>query len=462
MTIEKAVDELIKAKEISTLEDFISKVRTKTGTVLNDSRLVLEINKNLLKTGDIAISLQNNNDLILRENLAKNAKVTIQITDEEQQMRKLFIGHRLMPFINPIFFNSLDLDFRDKNGKKLTLQKQKIDMKQALKYVRFLDWYLLLPDYGKDENVYLWVNLSYLDISPFSSKYRYFEVSFLDYSRRKFVIEPIDDSDYLKRHFTNKRKDQLLIESVINLVEYDTNFYSVDETLLSAYFHFAKENISDPGSPFAAIYNDNKQLQVYTSESITYFNTDNKQININKEIERNIVPGKAKDIDGIFRELGLSFSSNFVYLLFIYFIIEDKEIDEDYIFEDILDIADRIANVQQTRNFEKAYNKLQEKAIKDVAEFDKSETSIEYLRLIVDLEEEIIFFIRNLDEAFHLSYEEKMKIIMPLIELDRIVHDLINRFAAEKFADQDDLTVLTDLYDSILDTIETLQYENDI
>ncbi|MCK4311791.1 MAG: hypothetical protein KAW88_03540, partial [Candidatus Cloacimonetes bacterium] len=93
MTIKQAVRELQKSGTITKFEDFRDKVRAKTETVINEVRLTNEIVKVFDRDGEIVMSPLNKSDLIYRSRLVENAKVMVRITEEEKQIRKLYIGH---------------------------------------------------------------------------------------------------------------------------------------------------------------------------------------------------------------------------------------------------------------------------------------------------------------------------------------------------------------------------------
>ena len=114
--IRQAVNELINNADITNFKYFQKEVRNISGTVIPEKKLRNEIQKCLFETEEVIISPIDNELLIYRSKLAENAKITIKITDEEKKLGKIYIGHRLMPFLNPLLVNSSKLIFEDKNG----------------------------------------------------------------------------------------------------------------------------------------------------------------------------------------------------------------------------------------------------------------------------------------------------------------------------------------------------------
>ena len=452
MTIKQAVQELQKTAAITNFDEFLENVRTKTGTVLTTSRLSNEIMKEIEKVEEIVVSTLNQTDLLYRSKIAANAKVMVQITEEERQNHKLYIGHRLMPFLNPNVFNSLNLQFEDEHGTQMQLTQDKVTFEVAMKYVMFMNSYLL-NDHFHDE----FVTLNCLNISNFHSKIKIFEITFLDYANQKFKIQPLSEPEYLQRYFLNQKKDADLWNGVKKIVNKDAQFHSVDHTLLSAYYHFAFENINAPGSPFSLVCNNQRDCEVQTSHIGSFFTSEEKSKHLLEASVKDLEYGKAKDMKGILCEMGISFNKDFIYLLMIADLIEDMDIDDDYILDDILEIDYRLQNEQQRINLEKAYNNLIKKAISDYKKFDLSKISVEYMDHLIEIEEEIIFLIRDFDQKEDMTYEQKMKILMPFMEVDGLISFLISNFVKYKTVDPQESKNLTKIRKQTLDLVDQIR-----
>ncbi|MDO9578476.1 MAG: hypothetical protein Q7J16_11375 [Candidatus Cloacimonadales bacterium] len=452
MSIKQAVLELQKIAAITTFDEFLENVRTKTGTVLTTSRLSNEISKEIEKEDEIVVSVLNQTELLYRSKLAENAKIIVKITEEERQNHKLYIGHRLMPFLNPNVFNSLNLQFEDEQGTHLQLTQDKVTFEVAMQYVMFMNSYLL-NDHFHDEIV----TLNCLNISNFHPKIKIFEITFLDYANQKFKIQPLSEPEYLQRYFLNRKKDADLWNGVKKIVNKDAQFHSVDHTLLCAYYHFAFENITAPGSPFSLVYNNQRDCEVQTSHNGSFFMSEEKSKHLLEASLKNREFGKAKDMEGILHEMGISFNSDFLYLLMIADLIDDEEIDDDYILDEILEVDYRMQNAQQRQNLEKAYNKLRNKAMANFNQFDLSKMSVNYLERLIEVEEEIIFLIRDFDQKEEMPYEKKMNVLMPLLDADRLISFMISNFVKYKTVDPQEYKNFNKLKSQILALIGQLR-----
>ncbi len=457
MTINQAVRELQKSGTITKFEKFRDNVRAKTGTVVNDLRLTNEIVKSFNRDGEIILSPLNKSDLIYRSRLVENAKVMVRITPEERQMRKLYVGHRLMPFLNPNHFNSPKLHFEDEYGKPVQIVEDKLQYDDAMKYLMFYNVDLFQEFFQKDS-----LKLQCLNISVFHPNINYFEITFLNYSSLKFLIKPIPDHEYLKRHFQNRKKDKDLWNGVKKLVNQDEHLYSIDHILLSAYNYFARDNISEPGSPFSHIYNNQKDCTVHSNLYKTFFTSDEKNKKFHDAAFKDLEFGKAKDMEGILREMGLSVTTDFIYLLMIWDLIDIDKIDDEYILEDIIEVSERLTNDQQHKNLEKAYNKLRKKAFDDFLKFDQSTILLAYLENLIDAKKNLLFLIRDVDDLLEIPYENKMKILMPFLELDHMLDSLIFLFARDKKVDTQLQKNMNELIPKLNLMLEKFRRDHDI
>lgn len=452
MPIRKAVENLALKAEITDFKEFRKVVRDKTGTVVNDKRLTNEIIKAFSKEQEIIQSAWNPNELIYRAQIAKNARINIKIAEEERKARKLYIGHRLMPFLKPKLFNSKKLIFSNKNHDLISLKSDVISSDNAIKYFLFLD-VSLFDQYFVDEQNF---TLNYLDISQFSNDFTDFQVTILDYFKHKFKIEPLTKDYFVRNHFLIEKNDSDLLEGLNKIVNKNSEFVSIDNTLLSAYYHFGQKIISNPASPFAHIFNNQNKLSLQMGVHSTYFFSKQKSQKIFEHTSTEIEFGKAKRMNGILRELGLSFSSDFLYLLMIEQLYEESEIDDDLILNDLMEIQFRVQNELQMKNLEKAYIKLRNKVIEEYDLFEFDTFSVNYLKLLLDLETNITMLLRKFDENPKIEDETKMEMVMPFFEADKFISYMIENFVKHKNVEPRELKHLKKLNSELSPAIERI------
>lgn len=457
MTIRKAVKELEKLSEITDMNDFLTAVRKRTRSTSTNKVLKSKVLEEFINENEIILSIINPEELIYRSQLAENAKVTVKITDEEKVMRKLYLGHRLMPYINPKNIHLPDLHFEDDHGYKLPLIQDRIPQDKAMKYVLFMDIRFFNDHFDGDN--YL---LQCLNISTFNPKHTMFEISVLDYHKRKFRIAAISDSDYLARHFINRRKDIELWNGVLQVVNHNHQIISVDHTIINAYHHFAADNISEPGSPFSLLFNIQKDCEMHFDQFCNYFTSQQKMELIRQKSYSNIIYGTAKDLNGIFREMGLSFNQDFIYLEMISQLLENREIDDEYNLDELIEIDFRLANDKQADNLDKAYKRLQQKAIRDFVDFDTGAVSKSYLNDLLVLVEDILFLIRDFDDLDDMDYQEKMNVLLPLIDVDRLLVSLMKNFIKSKKADPREVEQFKQIEDETTKVIDLIRAEFDL
>ena len=111
---------------------------------------------------------------------------------------------------------------------------------------------------------------------------------------------------------------------------------------------------------------------------------------------------------------------------------------------------------------EKAYNKLRKKAFDDFPKFDQSTISIAYLENLIDTKTDILYMIRDVDNLLEIPYENKMKILMPFLELDHMLDSLIFLFARDKKVDTLLYRNLNELIPKLNLMLEKFRQDHDI
>ncbi len=449
MPIKKAIDELARKNDITDFKIFKNAVREKTETVINDKRLTNEIIKAFSKEQEIIRSAWNHDELIYRAQIAEKAKINIKINEEERKERKLYIGHRLIPFLKPKLFNSKNIIFTNKNDNLIPIKTDVKSTDNAMEYFLFFDASVIDPYFEDNQNF----KLNYLDISQFQQNILNFQVTVLDYQKNKFQIEPLTKEYFIQNHFLIEKRNSDLLAGVNKIVNKISEFISVDNTLLSAYYHFGQKIISNPGSPFAQIFNKQNKLSLQMGLDYTYFFSKQKIIeHISAEIEF----GKAKKMNGILRELGLSFSPDFLYLLMLEQYHEESEIDDDFILNVLMEAPYRIHNKLQKKNLEKAYEKLRNKVIKESDFFQFDTFTLNYINLLLHLETNIIGLLRKFDENPTIENDTKMEMIIPFFEADKLINFMIENFVKVKMVEPQELKDLQALYSDLSPTIDSV------
>ncbi len=445
--IRQAVNELINNADITNFKHFQKEVRNITETVIHENKLNNEIRKCLFETEEVIISPIDNELLIYRSKLAENAKVTIKITDEEKKLGKIYIGHRLMPFLNPLLVNSSKLIFEDMNGIQLNLNKEILAYEKAEKYFLFLNPHLLYNDH---QGFFQKISLNYIDISNFLRTSSFFEVEVLDYKSLRFRLRLIPTKEIKQNHFLIAKRDKDLSNSIMEIVKQCNFFVTIDSILLCAYHHFAKENIKNPGSPFSVIYNQQREYYAHNNGHSVFLISQQKSDNLVGFAKQRIKQGIAKNLEGILNEMGLAFTKDFLYLCMICDLICNNSIDDDYILEVILEASIRLANMQQQSNLENAYNRLRNKAFKNFQQFDNSISTIAFMEMLIDSKIELIELLRDFDENLSEDENIQLKLLLPILDTDRWLDEIIIRFTKEKRINFVSLKDMESLFTNIL------------
>lgn len=445
--IRQAVHELISNADITNFKFFQKEIRNITETVVHENRLKNEIHKCLFETEEVIISPIDNELLIYRSKLAENAKVTIKITDEEKKFGKIYIGHRLMPFLNPLLVNSSKLIFEDKNGIQLNLKKEILAYEKAEKYLLFLNPQFLYNDH---QEYFKKISLNYIDISTFQGTSSFFEVEVLDYESLRFRLRSIPTKDIKQDHFLIAKRDKDLSNSIMKIIMKCDFFVTIDSILICAYHHFAKENIKNPGSPFSVIYNQQRDYYAHNNGHSVFLISQQKSDNLVGFAKQRIRQGIAKNLEGILNEMGLAFTKDFLYLCMICDLICNNLIDDDYILEVILEASIRLANMQQQSNLENAYNRLRDKAFKNFEKFDNSISTIDFMEMLIDSKIEIIELLRDFDENLAEDENIPFKLLLPILDTDRYLDEIIIRFTKDKRISFVSLKVMESLFANIL------------
>ena len=401
---------LTKHKNIKKLKRLAEKVKSVSGTKWTVGRIetyIVESFERDHRFENFLITLDSG--ICSRSELFKGTKFKIKLTVEEFNEKKLYIGHRFLPFILD-FFEQSKIQLTDKDKNKINKKQDKLPIIDGMKYLIFLKTYLWEDKENFDSQN---IVLSYFDLTDWMKKNSFnindcLQITVLDIDTLKYKIEKISAKEYNAQSLLLKSKDAELEESILEQISlHEINDISL--TLFRAFAELDEDIVKEPGSPISILINE--------SEAVNYQEMGGNPVlidadsslfehfmdNMEDELPE---PGKSKSMEGILKELGNGFSENFIQALMIVQLKKDGNIDDEKLLKILFKRPPFFYNEKQADNFVNAYEKIKKTVIKNWKNKDIDKFVFQLIEIIVKIQTNINSLLRAVDDYLNKSGDE--------------------------------------------------------
>ena len=427
---------LFENPDIKNINEIVKKIKELSKTSWNKKRIKTDFEKRLNKDPEYSNYVIKTDDTICsRYKLFENTKFKIKLTNDEFNEKRLYIGHRFIPFIDNNFFPK-EIILLDENDKKIVQKKELLDFFVAHKYISFFNAHYIsaIEEFEHDK-----INLTYFDLSSWfkNNSFKindFIEITVLDILNKKYKISKISKKEYNRNKLLIKNKDKELEENISKVIIVE-NLEEISTTLFKAFAESSKDLIKESGSPIAMLINESENFSVNESSGSPILLDKDKSLfdyldNLN---HAPIEHGKAKSLEGILKELGNGFSINFIQSLAILQLNNKGQVVDDDIFNIIFRKGTpEFYNKKQLANFQYAYSKLIDSTIKIWFNIKLDKYFIDLMDMLTKIQIKVNLLLRKIDDHLNETGEENFDFsfldnIQPIdLTAEEILFQLVN------------------------------------
>lgn len=436
MKIHEAIEVLLAEESISNIDEFTERVRAISKTKKKNDALWEEIESYLLENAitDVAINMETH-ELVYRDKLFEETAFRVNLTEEEYAVKKMYVGHRMIPYVHP-GISQEEYRFQDVEGNPIPVVKEKIPAEAGFIYVS------LLPPYAlEDEMIDLQNNtitLLALDLSAWMqdnplSKEDQLLIAPVDYYENIYQIEAVSRKEIAAQQLLIQRRDELLTDAIDEVLLGIDEVIPADVTLFWAFALGDPKLPELPGTPLGPFLNTHEELQIFFDAGFAHIQMKDYYEDLFDSAMEDMATmdpndmGKAKDLDGIFRELGSSFTPDFVSAKFVLQLHERQEIATDEVINILFKPGvEPFYNKKQEKNFSKAFNGLAESVAETWANKRLPMPVLSLLKKTLQFKIEFIGLLRDIDHRMTAPEAFDFSMLMHLQPVDMMLDQLLS------------------------------------
>ena len=393
---------LFENQNIKNVDEIVKEIKKLSKTNWNKKRIRTDFEKRLNKDMEFSnYVIKADKTICCRLELFKNTKFKIKLTNEEFNEKRLYIGHRFIPFIDNDFFPN-EIILLDENNKKIVQKKELLDFSISHKYVSFFNMHFVsaIEEFEKDK-----INLTYFDLTGWF-KTQSFKINdlvlitTLDIKNKKYRISKITKKEHIRNKLLIKNKDIELEENISKVINIG-NLELISDTLFKAFAESSVDLIEEPGSPIATLINESENFSVNeSSRNPILLDKDKSLFDYLDEIDKpTIEHGKAKSMEGILKELGNGFSINFIQSLMILQLKNKGQVVDDDIFKVLFkEGKPAFFNQKQFDNFLNAYEKIANSTINTWIDIKLDKYFLELMDKLTKIQIKVNLLLRKIDD----------------------------------------------------------------
>lgn len=436
MKIHEAIEVLLAEESVTQIDEFIERVRSISKTKKKKDALWEEIESYLLENAitDVAINLDTD-QLVYRDKLFEETAFRINLTEEEHAAKKMYIGHRMIPYVHP-GISQEEYRFQDADGKPIPIVREKISAETGFIYVSLLPPYALeddMVDLQSNKITLLALDLrDWVKDNPLSKEDQIL-IAPVDYYENVFQIELVSRKEIAAQQLLIQRRDELLTDAIDDVLMDIDEVIPADVTLFWAFALGDPKLPELPGTPLGPFLNTHEELQIFFDAGFAHIQMKDYYEDLFDSAMEDMVTmtpedmGKAKDLDGIFRELGSSFTPDFVSAKFVLQLHERQEIDTEEVINLLFKSGvEPFYNKKQEKNFSKAFNSLAESVADTWATKRLPLPVISLLKKIIQFKIEFIGLLRDIDHQMTSPEEFDFSMLMHLQPVDMMIDQLLS------------------------------------
>ena len=367
----------------------------------------------------------------------------------------MVLGHRLFPFVHPNVHPAA-LIFEDGTGQTIPVKEITLPVEEGQDYI------LLMAPYGAaqldiqihEKMLVLWA----LDLESWMRSHKVgkkdlFQITPVAYDEHRFRFDLLTSREIAEQALVTKRMDEILTESLIDIIQFFEAPVPVDYCLFWALANLPKQNMPlvKSGSPIGPFLSDHENIRIYTENAFAYLHLHDFLDNFWESMMDEALfidptqMGKAKDLDGIFQELGNSYSSGFVAGKMIQQIHERNQTDkQELIGLLLLDPDFSFYNKKQERNFHTALDALEKKVNEEWSNTRLSLPMMQLLNKTLQFKIEFIEFLREIDLRLEDPSHFDFASLLQFQPIDGMLDQLLEAIAAGEILKPKDAKGMTD------------------
>lgn len=397
----------------------------------------------LLQTGNTNQAVNRTEETVLsREDLFADCSFRIHLTPFELENRELIIGHRFLPFIHP-GIPIEELRFFDEQDHPLPIERKEMPVNQSTSI-----FFNLLPPYGisqyiEGDGTSQKLQMACIDLDEWLSEQAFkpddqLLISAKNYTELSFYIEKIDSREIASQRLADRYYDKQLTEAIYHVFRLiGKSFLPVDMHLLWAFAQLESSLIENGGTPFGPFISQHENLTFFQDGPYAFL----QDKNFMDELMENAIEqakhsntkkmGTATGLDGIFQELGNSFSKLLLKASMVEQLLEWDEIDKKALHEQMFTGNDRpFYNAKQEGNFIHAFDKLMHSVQEKWKDRKLALPHLQLLRRAIQFKMEIVYLLRelnNIDDPNQLNMQALLQ-LQPIDQsLDQILENLLSK-----------------------------------
>jgi len=436
MKIHEAIEVLLAEESITKIDEFIERVRAISKTKKKKDALWEEIESYLLENAitDVAINLDTD-ELVYRDKLFEETAFRVNLTEDELVAKKMYIGHRMIPYVHP-GVSQEEYRFQDADGNPIPITRETIGAETGFIYVS------LLPPYALEEEMVdlqnNTISLLALDLGAWMqnnplTKEDQLLISPVDYFENSFQLEVVSRKEIAAQQLLIQRRDELLTDAIDDVLLGIDEVIPADITLFWAFALGDPKLPELPGTPLGPFLNNHEELQIFFDAGFAHIQMKDYYEDLFDSAMEDMATmdpkdmGKAKDLDGIFRELGSSFTPDFVSAKFLLQLHERQEIATDEVINILFKSGvEPFYNKKQEKNFSKAFNELAESVAETWADKRLPLPVLSLLKKTIQFKIEFIGLLREIDLRMTAPEEFDFSMLMHLQPVDMMLDQLLS------------------------------------
>ena len=437
MKIDTAFKNLLKTRDHKDLTGFLEAAKDQSNSEHSIDDTLEALRAFLSQTGNVDIAINfAEQEIVYRDELFANTTFYIQPTTYECREKVLILGHRLVPFVIPTFPCN-QLSFQTANELPLEQRVEEFTFEDFEIYFR------LLPPY---ESKYFdidiessQVSLSVVNLAPWLGQTAlkeedWIELEPIEGRKGAYSLSIISSRKKAELGLLLRRKDKLLADAIEYILEQKYPVLPVDLTLFWAFAQFPNNArpLSMAGSPIGPLLSQLEDINFYNDGEFTYLQTvDYYESFWEDALAGEFLPdldqmGEAEDIDGIFAELGSTFSQVIIEGFMVNHLHKYAEIRQDTIMETIFRQDYEPFYVEQLeKNFKKAFTELQE-VVEEKWDTERLALPVQQLlSKALDFKVEFVNFLREIDDNLVSPEELDFAELLQLQPVDHLIDEII-------------------------------------
>lgn len=441
--LSKALEKILGAAADQSFEAIYDSLPDKWKKDLEPNQLGPVLEQYLLEAGSTTLAVNRTEEKVIsRDTLFATCSFRIQLTPTELAGRQLIIGHRMLPFIHP--GQPVDqLRFFDGKDRPLTLARELLTIDQPGSI-----FFNLLPPYGisqyiEGDGTGQYLNMAVLQLDTWLREEQFTTedqllISVRDEGRKEFYVEKLSSREINSLRLADRYYEKMLTEAIYQVAAIiGRGFLPVDIHLFWAFAQMEAQLIENAGTPFGPFISRHENLTFFQEGPYAFLQDKNFMEELmesaiqNAKNQPEMEMGIATDLDGIFQEMGNSFSELLVKAYMVEQIQEWEEVqEEDLLLQIFGPVPQPFFNARQELNFRQAFARLKDSTLEKWEDRELALPHLQLLRKAIHFKLEIIGLLRELnqvDDPHQLNVQALMQ-LQPIDQsLDQILENLMSK-----------------------------------